>query len=252
MADFSLTGRVALVTGSTKGLGLSMAVSLARAGARVAINYFNDSDAASRAAALVEKEGQKVHVVRADVTEPDQVGDMISRIENALGPVDILVPNATCDQPQKTIEEYDWAEYQTMIDFFIKSPFLLTQACVSHMKKQRWGRIINIGTECFVRGTPQFTAYVAAKGGQAGFTRSLASELAPFGITVNIISPGWIPVERHEKDPQEMKDEYLSGIPMQRWGVPLDIAGAVVFLAGDAASFLTGQNLTINGGISVA
>jgi 3-oxoacyl-[acyl-carrier protein] reductase len=93
----------------------------------------------------------------------------------------------------------DWAFYQAMLDFFVKSPFLLARACLPHMKQQRWGRIINIGSEVVQRGVPNFTAYVAAKGGQNGFHRSLATELAPFGITVNMISPGWIPVERHEK-----------------------------------------------------
>lgn len=138
-----------------------------------------------------------------------------------------------------------------MVDFFIKSPFLLTRACLPHMKSQRWGRIINIGSEVVARGVPDFTAYVAAKGGQNGFHRSLAGELAPHGITVNMIAPGWIPVERHEKDPQSAKDGYRALIPAKRWGVPADLDGAVVFLASDAASFVTGQNLHVNGGMTV-
>jgi 3-oxoacyl-[acyl-carrier protein] reductase len=119
------------------------------------------------------------------------------------------------------------------------------------MKQQRRGRIISIGSEVVARGVPNFTAYVAAKGGQNGFHRSLATEVAPWGITVNMISPGWIPVERHENDPQDVKDGYLAGVPMGRWGVPGDLAGAVVFLASDSASFVTGQNLHVNGGTTV-
>src|SRR4029434_10434288 len=159
------------------------------------------------------------------------------------------VLNATCDQPQKPIEEYDWAFFQRMIDFFIKSPFLLTRACLPHMKEQRWGRIINIGTEALQRGVPNFTAYVAAKGGQNGFHRSLATELAPHGVTVNMICPGWIPVERHAQDALADKDGYRRLVPVDRWGVPGDLDGAVVFLASEASSFITGQSLHVNGGM---
>ena len=119
------------------------------------------------------------------------------------------------------------------------------------MKQQRWGRIINIGSEVVARGVPNFSAYIAAKGGQNGWNRGMATELAPFGITVNMISPGWIPVERHENDPQSEKDGYRVLIPANRWGVPDDLSGAVVFLASEAASFVTGQNLHVNGGMTV-
>jgi 3-oxoacyl-[acyl-carrier protein] reductase len=138
-----------------------------------------------------------------------------------------------------------------MLDFFVKSPVLLTKACLPHMKQQRWGRIINITSEVFERGTAPFTAYVAAKGGQIGFSRSLASELAPYGITVNMIAPGWIPVERHAGDPEAAKSAYLKTIPMGRWGVPSDLSGAVVFFASDASSFVTGQSIVVDGGICI-
>ena len=252
MTAFSLKGRVALITGSSKGLGFAMAMGMARAGARVALNYYNDEAAAARAYEAVREVGPEAVIVRADATDEEQIQGMIDEIAGEIGPVDILVPNATCEQPLKPIEQYDWAWCQTMLDFFVKSPFLLTRACAPHMKKQGFGRVINIGSEVFARGTPNFTAYVAAKGGQNGLHRSLASELAPHGITVNMLSPGWIPVERHESDPQEMKDEYFATIPAGRWGVPDDVAGAAVFLASDEASFITGQNIHINGGFTVA
>lgn len=190
-------------------------------------------------------------LVRGDVTDEQDVARIVSKIKTKLGSVDILVLNATPAQPQKPIEEYDWAFYQQMLDFFIKSPFLLSRACLPHMKAQRWGRIINIGSEVVSRGVPNFTAYVAAKGGQNGFTRSLATEVARWGVTVNMIAPGWIPVERHEHDPAEVKEGYRSLIPTDRWGVPQDLDGAVVFLASDQASFVTGQNLHVNGGMTV-
>ena len=250
-ASFSLAGRVALVTGSTTGLGRCMAKALGQAGAKVALNYANNAQRAQEAFAEFQAAGHQGALFQADVTNETQVERMIAEISATLGPVDIMVLNATCDQPQKPIEEYDWAFYQRMLDFFIKSPVLLTKATVGHMKAQRWGRIINIGSEVVARGVPNFTAYVAAKGGQNGFHRSLAGELAPHGITVNMIAPGWIPVERHEKDPQELKDGYRSLIPVNRWGVPSDLDGTVVYLASNASSLVTGQTLHVNGGMTV-
>ena len=248
---FSLVGRVALVTGASRGLGRAMALALGQAGAKVALNYHNNQEVAERTAADFREKGLETLLARADVTRESDVEKMTREIAAQLGPIDILVLNATCDQPHKPIEEYDWAFFQSMVDFFIKSPFLLTRACLPHMKKQRWGRIINIGSEVVSRGVPNFTAYVAAKGGQNGFHRSLATELAPHGITVNMVCPGWIPVERHAHDPVEEKDGYRKLIPASRWGVPGDVGGAVVFLAGEASSFITGQSLHVNGGMTV-
>jgi len=249
---YRLDGRVALITGSSKGLGKSMALCMGAAGAKVALNYCHGAEKAEATFAEFRARGYEGILVRADATDEAEIGRMLAEISGQLGPVDILVPNATPAQPQKPIEEYDWAFYQSMLDFFIKSPFLLTRAVLPHMKAQRWGRIINIGSEVFQRGVPNFTAYVAAKGGQNGFTRSLATELAPFGITVNMVSPGWIPVERHEHDPQEMKDEYLAGVPAGRWGLPDEVGHAVTFLASKEASFIAGQNICVNGAHTVA
>ena len=249
---FSLDGRVALVTGSSAGLGRALAAALGKAGAKVALNYCNDMERAQERFNDFKAKGCEGMLVRADVTNEAEVERIVKEVAKQLGPIDIVVLNATCDQPQKPVEEYDWAFYQRMIDFFIKSPFLLTRACLPHLKKQRWGRIINIGTEAVQRGMPNFSAYVAAKGGQNGLHRSLATELAPYGITVNMISPGWIPVERHEHVPAAEKEGYLKLIPARRWGVPADLGGAVVFLASDTASFITGQNISVNGGMTVS
>ncbi|GDY19427.1 3-oxoacyl-ACP reductase [Verrucomicrobiota bacterium] len=249
---FRLDGRVALVTGSSKGLGKAMAMALGAAGAKVVINYANSRAAAEATFREFTARGYSGLLAQADVTNQESIEAMIAQATKKLGPVDIVVCNATCAQPQKPIEQYDWAFYQSMLDFFIKSPYLLTRATLAHMKAQRWGRIINIGSEVFQRGVPNFSAYVAAKGGQNGWTRSMATELAPFGITVNMISPGWIPVERHANDPQSVKDGYRALIPAARWGVPEDVGGAVVFLASEQASFVTGQNLAVNGGMTVA
>ena len=246
-APFSLRGRTALVTGSSKGLGKQIAMSLGRAGAKVCINYANDRTAAEKSYTEFRDAGYEGILVRADAIDEAQIQSMVDEIKEQLGAVDILVVNATPDQPQKPIEEYDWEFYQSMLDFFIKSPFLLTRAVLANMKKQRWGRIINIGSEVFQTSVPNFSAYVAAKGGQAGWTRSMATELAPFGITVNLVAPGWIPVERHEKDPRSAKDAYFATIPAGRWGVPQDVADAVLYFASEEASFVSGQTLCVNG-----
>jgi len=251
LTPFSLQGRVALVTGSTTGLGKAMAMALGRAGAKVAINYQHNTARAEQAFAEFKAAGGDGLLVRGDVSSETEVPRLVAEIADGLGPVDILVVNATPDQPHKPIEDYDWAFYQQMLDFFVKSPVLLSKACLPHMKEQRWGRIINIGSEVVARGVPNFTAYLAAKAGQNGFNRGLATEVARWGVTVNMICPGWIPVERHAHDPQEEKDGYRALIPADRWGVPEDLAGTVVFLASEASSFVTGQNLHVNGGMTV-
>jgi 3-oxoacyl-[acyl-carrier protein] reductase len=248
--SFRLEGHVALVTGSTTGLGKSVAIALGNAGAKVAVNYFRNQERAEQAFAEFQESGCEGMLIRADASDENGVRRLYDEVSAELGPIDILVPNATPDQPQMPIEEFTWEHYQTMIDFFIKSPFLLTKACVAGMKEKSWGRIINITSEVYHRSVPNFAAYVSAKGGQIGFTRSMATELAPFGITVNSVAPGWIPVERHVNDPQETKDGYSALIPAQRWGVPKDIGDAVVYFATEEASFVTGQTLCVNGGMT--
>lgn len=247
---FDLTNRVALVTGSSTGLGKSIAFALARAGARVGLNYARDKERADRAFAEFQEAGHEGVLVRADVSDEGEVSALCKQVADELGGIDILVANATPDQPQMPIEEFTWQHYQTMIDFFIKSPYLLTRAVLPHMKEQSYGRIINISSEVFQRSVGNFSAYVSAKGGQIGFTRSMATELAPFHITVNVVAPGWIPVERHENDPQDLKDGYRALIPMDRWGVPDDVAGAVAYYASEEAGFVTGQTLCVNGGMT--
>ncbi len=248
MAFFSLHDHVALVTGSTTGLGKEIAKTLGQAGAKILLNYHNDAQRADQTRQEFERLDIPCTVCRADVTDEQAVDQLIAHGEQEFGQVDIVVVNATPDQPLRPIEQYDWAFYQQMLDFFVKSPFLLTRRVLPSMKSRRWGRIINITSEVFHRSVAPFSAYVAAKGGQIGWSRSMATELAPQGITVNTIAPGWIPVERHEKDPQEMKDAYLASVPMGRWGTPQDVAFAALYYASDEASFVTGQTLCVNGG----
>ena len=246
----NLNGKVALVTGSSRGLGKVIAFHLGSLGAKVAFNYANNQQIADGTFKEFRNLGYEGMLVRADVSNEMEVDRMVNEIGAEIGGIDILVPNATPDQPQMSIEDYTWDHYQRMIDFFIKSPYLLTSAVLPHMKQQHWGRIVNISSEVFEKGVANFTAYVSAKGGQVGLSRSLSKELAGEGITVNVVSPGWVPVERHANDPQEAKDAYLSNIPVGRWGTPQDIAHAVAYFCLPESSFLTGQTLVVNGGNS--
>jgi len=247
---FSLAGRTALVTGSSTGLGLATARCLGLAGAKVAINYANSRPRADEALAGLLAAGITAAAFPADVTCEKAVDGLFTEIENSLGPVDVVVVNATPAQPHKPIEEYDWAFHQQMLDFFVKSPYLLARRALPGMKARRHGRIINVTSEVFHLGVAPFSAYVAAKGGQTGWSRSMCHELAPFGITVNMIAPGWIPVERHANDPQADKDAYLATVPMGRWGRPEEVGWAAAYLASDEAAFVTGQTIAVNGGKS--
>lgn len=243
-----LTGKVAIVTGASRGLGKSIAGTLASRGAKVAVNYFGSADLAQKVVADIRAAGGVAQAFRADVRDEAQVGQMVTEVEKSLGPVDILVLNATGPQPFRSIEELTWRDCLDQLEFFVKSPLLFTKAVVAGMKARRRGRIINIGSEVFEKGVPKFSNYVAAKGAQLGLTRSWAMELAEWDITVNLVAPGWVPTERHVDDPQEMKDAYAAGVPMKHMGVPEDIGNAVAFLASDGAKFITGQKISVNGG----
>ena len=247
-----LSGKTALVTGSTTGLGLEIAAELGRRGAKIALNYCHNGQRADRALAELKHEGIEVALFQASVIDDTEIRRLVSSVGTVLGPVDILVVNATPDQPQRALPDYSWSDYQTMLDFFVKSPVLLTQAVLPHMASAQWGRIINIGSEVVHRAPAHFSAYVAAKGAQHAWTRAMARELAPHQITVNMVSPGWIPVERHRHTPPEDKLKYLTQIPMGRWGVPADVAVTAAALASPTMDFVTGQCIGVSGGMTIA
>ena len=243
-----LQGKVALVTGASRGLGASIALKLAQAGAKVAINYFASPEKAEKLCATIKQQGGQAAAFPGDVRDETIIQQLVDKTEKYFGPIDILVPNATGPQPFFKIEELTWQKCLDQLEFFVKSPLLMAQATIPGMKSRKYGRIINIGSEVFERGVPEFSQYVAAKGAQLGLTRSWAMELAKWNITVNLVAPGWIPTERHVNDSQELKDAYARGVPMGHMGVPDDIGDAVVLLASDSAKFITGQKLSVNGG----
>lgn len=246
--NYDLKNKTALVTGASRGLGEAIAIGLGAAGARVAINYLNRTSEAEKVREAILEGGGIAEIFQADVTDEQQIKKLCDSVVSHFGTIDILVVNATLVHIHKPIEELTWQDTLEHLEFFVKSPLLLVKQVVPSMKAKKYGRIINIGSEVFDRGIPEFSNYVAAKGAQVGLTRSWANELGKHQITVNLVAPGWIPTEMHKDDPEEMKNNYAANVPLQRMGDPVDVAAMVTFLASDAGKFITGQRITVNGG----
>ncbi|WP_158822695.1 SDR family oxidoreductase [Granulicella sp. S156] len=244
--------RTVLITGASRGLGAAIALEQGAVGSNVAINYFNSGDEAEQLCQRIRQNDGYAHAFKADVRDEAEVARLVREVEDVFGGIDVLVVNATGPQPFLSIEEQTWDSYLDQLEFFVKSPLLLLKQVLPGMKERGFGRIINIGSEVFELGNPRFANYVAAKGAQLGLTRSWARELAPTGITVNLVAPGWIPTKRHVDASQEEMDSYTANVPMQRMGIPDDIAKTVAFLASDAAGFITGQRFSVNGGNTLA
>lgn len=240
--------RVALVTGAGRGLGAHIARALAAAGLVVAVNDLAADPDTRRVVDDIRATGGRAQLFPADVTDEDAVTALVAAIERELGAVDVLVPNATGPQPVIGVEDLTWSDHLDQLVFFVKSPTLLVQAVLPGMKRRGGGRIINIGSDLFERAAPGTSAYSAAKGAQLGLTRTWARELGPHAITVNLVAPGWIPVERHAGTPPEVLSRYADEVPLRRFGTPTEVAAAVVFLASESAGFITGERIAVNGG----
>lgn len=242
-----LTGRVIAVSGAGSGLGRAIAQVLAEAGATVVVNDIHPNRVASTVSLLTEL-GLDARGGVADVTDAQQIDHLFGRIEADGLAIDSLVICATPAQRTVPLDHETWEYNEQMLDVFVKSPLLLTQRALPQMKAKKFGRIVNITSEVFETSEPGSSAYVAAKGAQIGWSRSAAKELAEFGITVNTVAPGFIPVERHRDLPQSVLDGYLATVPAGRWGTPEEIGHAVRFLMSDEAAFVSGQTLIVNGG----
>jgi 3-oxoacyl-[acyl-carrier protein] reductase len=240
--------RVALVSGSSRGLGRRIALRLARDGLAVAVNGVQADGPAEEAVAEIRAEGGEAEAFPGDVTDEAQVAGLVAAIERELGPVDVLVVNATGPQPEAPLEHVAWEDHLAQLNFFVKSPVLLGRAVVPGMRERRWGRIVEIDSEVVDLPPPGRSAYVTAKAAQIGLVRSWARELAAYGITVNAVAPGFVPVERHADVGAEVREAYLASVPAGRMGLPEDVAHAVSFFASEAAGFMTGQRLVVDGG----
>jgi NAD(P)-dependent dehydrogenase (short-subunit alcohol dehydrogenase family) len=237
--------RVALVTGASRGLGAVIARRLGADGWAVAVNYHSDASGAAQVAGDIRAAGGHAEAFGADVTDEAGTARLVRDVTERLGPVGALVLNATGPQPEIPVEDLTWQAHLDQLTFFVKSPTLLVRACLPSWKERGGGRVIQIGSDIVDRALPRMSAYIAAKGAQQALTRSWARELGPHGVTVNLVAPGWIPVERHAG--LEV-DDYLAEVPLRRMGTPGDIAATVSFLASDQAAFITGERVTVNGG----
>jgi 3-oxoacyl-[acyl-carrier protein] reductase len=244
----STQDRVALVTGSSRGLGRVIAQRLARDGRAVAINGLHGDGQMSKVVDGIRDAGGVAEAFPADVTDQWQVTELVAAVADRLGPIDVLVVNATGPQPEAPLAQVTWEDHVAQLAFFVKSPVLLGRAVLPGMRARGSGRIIQIDSEVADRMPPGRSAYATAKNAQIGLTRSWARELAPFGITVNTVAPGFVPVERHAEVPGEVRSAYLASVPAGRMGTPEDVAHAVSFFASPAASFITGQRLVVDGG----
>jgi 3-oxoacyl-[acyl-carrier protein] reductase len=242
--------RVALVTGSSRGLGRAIAQRLARDGFAVAVNGIEEDETHSVAAAI-RGDGGIAEAFVADVTDEGQAEGLISAIAGRLGPVSVLVLNATGPQPTAPLAEVTWPDHLAMLEFFVKSPVLLGRAALPTMLAAHYGRIINVDSEVADLPPPGSSHYSTAKSAQKGVARAWARELAHLGVTVNSVAPGFIPVERHADLPPEVFEDYRATVPAGHLGTPDDIAHAVSFFASEGAGFITGQRIVVDGGRSL-
>lgn len=246
----SLEGRVAIITGASRGIGRAIAIELSRRGASVIVNFNHSPDEARAVVDQIRSEGGKAEAIQADVSDTQQAQDLIKTAIDNFGNLDILVNNAgtTRDGLIMTMNEADWDQ---VIDTNLKSTFNCSKAAIRHMMRKRYGRIINISSVSGQAGQAGQTNYSASKAGQIGFTKALAREVAPRQITVNAIAPGFITTDLTSGLPEDLKQATLKATPLGRWGSPEEIAFAAAFLASDQAAFITGQVLAVDGGIAM-
>jgi 3-oxoacyl-[acyl-carrier protein] reductase len=245
-----LDGRIALVTGGSRGIGAAICDELAAAGAVVAVNYARNADAAAAVCERIAAAGGTAHAVQGDIGTADGAAALVEHVESEIGPIAALVNNAgiTRDDLIMRLSEESWRE---VIDTNLGGAFFTCRAVARPMMKRRAGAIVNMSSIVGVRGNAGQTNYAASKAGLLGLTKSLAKELGSRGIRVNAIAPGYIATELTDALPEAARDAILSATPLGRLGEPADVARAVRFLVSDAAAFVTGDVLAVDGGLGI-
>jgi 3-oxoacyl-[acyl-carrier protein] reductase len=243
-----MEGKIAVVTGASRGIGRAVALALADAGAHIVVNYAGNAQAAKDTAKAIEQKGKQAFIYQADVADSEQVAKMMEEVLKVFGKIDILVNNAgiTRDNLLMRMKEDEWDQ---VIATNLKGVYNCIKAVTRPMMKQRFGRIINISSVVGSIGNPGQANYVAAKAGVIGLTKATAKELASRGITVNAVAPGFIETDMTAKLNEEVQSGLLNQIPLQRLGQPDDVAHMVCFLASEKAAYVTGQTIHVDGGM---
>ncbi len=249
--NIDLSGKIALVTGGSRGIGKEIAVHLAKAGATVIINYNRSSAQAEEVKAAIETSGGRAEIIKADISDQGEIEPLFDRIREIFGHLDILVNNAGIIKDNLVLG-MTMKEWNSVIDTNLRGAFLCTQLAAGMMMARHSGKIINISSISAIRGGRGQANYAAAKGALVSFTRACAVELAPKGIQVNAVMPGMIVTDMSKRVRKRAGDQILERIPAARFGEPSDVATVVVFLASSAADYITGQAVSVDGGMSIA
>lgn len=242
------TDRVAVVTGGSRGIGRAIALALGTAGATIIVNYNRSADAANEVVEAIHAAGGKGDAVQADVSDPDAAAELVKYAKDTYGKLDILVNNAGTTR-DNLIARMSVEDFDTVLNTNLRSAWVMSKAASRIMMRARYGRIINITSVSGIAGQAGQTNYSASKAGLIGLTKSLAREVAPRGVTVNAVAPGFIATDMTSDLPEDITTKLNEQIPLGRWGTPEEIAHAVTFLASEQAGYITGTVLSVDGGL---